>query len=526
MPAATAPASAPHTVHPPAPAPLPPAMPRSAWGRFWYRASIQTKYLVITVPLVLGCTAIGNATRELITGQRALRMAEQQFDEAGRRSAQALALEYWNYNVTQVRAITQSLMLIPNVVHVASTELAQGQPVAGSPFELSHGDARQARMSAPGQRTVVFPITIERPSAAPETVGALTITYSLAAQLERNVTAFYRNLVSAGAVAMLILLFVTYALNRAILRPIGAVSANARQPDDQFVPIQLNTGDQLGELVSSFNDLRARHIESTRLLQAARDEAVEANAAKSRFLAMMSHELRTPLNAVIGYSEMLQEELVEDGVTPTTLDDLNKIRSAGRHLLELINSVLDLSKIEAGKITLEISRFGVHQLVDYATSTTHPLVEANGNRLVVVVPDDIGTVESDLTRLRQVLLNLMSNAAKFTHQGVITLSVRREQAPGQPEQLVFDVQDTGIGLTPEQQAQLFQAFVQADSATTRLYGGTGLGLVISRRLCQLLGGDVSVRSTPGQGSCFTARVLARGQVLQEPGAGDGHRVAG
>jgi len=511
---------------PAAPQAAPPAAPRSAWGRFWYRASVQTKYLVITVPLAMGLTIIGQAVREIIAGHRALSMAEQQFDEVGRRAAQALATEYWNYNVTQVRAITQSLMLIPHVVHVASAELAQGQPVGGSPFELSHGDARQARLSAPGQRTVMFPINIERPSAAPETVGTLTITYSVAEQLERNVVTFRRAVVSAGAIALLILGIVTYALNRAILRPIGAVSASAREPDDRFVPIRLNTGDQLGELVSSFNELRARHIESTRQLQAARDEAVEANAAKSRFLAMMSHELRTPLNAVIGYSEMLQEELVEDGVTPTTLDDLQKIRSAGRHLLELINSVLDLSKIEAGKITLEISEFGVQQLVDYATSTTHPLLEANGNRLAVVMPADIGTVASDMTRLRQVLLNLLSNAAKFTHQGVITLSVRREQGPGQAEQLVFDVQDTGIGLTPEQQGQLFQAFVQADSATTRLYGGTGLGLVISRRLCQLLGGDVSVRSTPGEGSCFTARVLSHGHDLQNPGEGDGHRAAG
>jgi signal transduction histidine kinase len=335
--------------------------------------------------------------------------------------------------------------------------------------------------------------------------------------------------VSATAVALLLILGVTIALRRAILKPIDEVSASARQSDDDFKPIQPHSGDQLGQLVVAFNDLRARHIESTRLLQAARDEAIDANTAKSRFLAMMSHELRTPLNAVIGYSEILQEELAEDGVTSTTMADLDKIKSAGKHLLELINSVLDLSKIEAGKIELEIGELSVQQLVDYATSTAHPLIETHGNRMVVELSADIGTVHSDTTRLRQVLLNLLSNAAKFTRQGVITLSVRRETPPGEPEQLVFDVQDTGIGMTPEQQGKLFQAFVQADSATTRQYGGTGLGLVISRRLCKLLGGDVTVRSVVGHGSCFTARVAANGHALPPTtpaGAGHAQDLAG
>jgi signal transduction histidine kinase len=223
---------------------------------------------------------------------------------------------------------------------------------------------------------------------------------------------------------------------------------------------------------------------------------------------MMSHELRTPLNAVIGYSEMLQEELAEEGASASTLEDLGRIRSAGRHLLELINSVLDLSKIEAGKIELDMGEVSVPQLVDYATSTVQPLIAGGGNRLVVAMPPDIGHITSDATRLRQVLLNLLSNAAKFTHGGTITLAVRRDTPAGQGEQMVFDIQDTGIGMTPEQVDKLFQAFVQADSATTRKYGGTGLGLVISRRLCNLMGGDVTVTSVPGAGSCFTARVAA------------------
>ncbi len=489
----------------------------SALSRFWYGASVQTKYLLIVVPAALLMTIGGNAYRQHLAGERVLTGAAQQFEEVGRRTALALSTEYWNYNHTQARAILQSLLLIPHVVRVSSTELSQGQAVVGSPFQLKFEDPVLAGADPAEQRVLAFPIRVKREQAEPETVGQLTIAYSLAEQNRVNRRVFLVTLTTAAAMACLVIGMLTYALNRAILKPIGKVSASAGQSDEAFVPIELNTGDQLGRLVTAFNSLRARHIDSTRLLQAARDEAVAANAAKSAFLAMMSHELRTPLNAVIGYSDMLKDELAEDGVTPTTMADLEKIKSAGRHLLELINSVLDLSKIEAGKIELEFGTVSVQQLVDYAASTVHPLIEPNGNRLVLQVPSDIGDVRSDATRLRQVLLNLLSNAAKFTRQGVITLTARRERKPGSGEHLVFDIQDTGIGMTPEQQAKLFQAFVQADSSTTREYGGTGLGLVICRRLCQLLGGDVTVRSVAGQGSCFTASVACDGPSS----AGDG-----
>ena len=255
---------------------------------------------------------------------------------------------------------------------------------------------------------------------------------------------------------------------------------------------------------------------------AAREQAEAANRTKSSFLANMSHELRTPLNAVIGYSEMLEEEIAEDGGDQATIADLGKIKAAGKHLLELINSVLDLSKIEAGKIELEIKKLDVPQLLDYVSSTAQPLIEKNGNKLVVEMQDDLGEIYSDSTRLRQVLLNLLSNGSKFTEQGTITLAVRREAVPGAGDQLVFDVTDTGIGMTQEQIDKLFQAFVQADSATTRKYGGTGLGLVISRRLCNLLGGDVTVVSEPGKGSCFTARVAARAEAKVAKADDHGH----
>lgn len=244
----------------------------------------------------------------------------------------------------------------------------------------------------------------------------------------------------------------------------------------------------------------------------ARALAEEANQAKSTFLANMSHELRTPLNAIIGYSEMLIEDMTDDKADSMAVADLGKIKSAGKHLLGLINDVLDLSKIEAGKVELNYERIDILQLIDYVTSTTQPLLAANRNQLVLKVPQDIGFMVSDVTRVRQVLLNIMSNAAKFTHDGTITLEALR-QADAMAERLVINVIDTGIGMSAEQIGKLFQPFVQADSATTRKYGGTGLGLVISRKLCRMMGGDVTLQSVPSKGSCFTIAILTSPLVV-------------
>jgi signal transduction histidine kinase/DNA-binding response OmpR family regulator len=241
-------------------------------------------------------------------------------------------------------------------------------------------------------------------------------------------------------------------------------------------------------------------------LREAKDAAEASNCAKSQFLANMSHELRTPLNAVIGYSELLQEE-AEDQGQEDFLPDLQKINAAGKHLLALINDILDLSKIEAGKIELCPETFDLAGMVKDVATTIRPVVEKKGNKLVVQCADGVGSVHTDLIRLRQCLFNLLSNAGKFTEEGTISLIVLREAREGR-DWLTFHVRDTGIGMTPEQMAKLFQAFTQADASTTRKYGGTGLGLAISLKLSELLGGTITVASEPGQGSTFTLQIPA------------------
>jgi len=289
----------------------------------------------------------------------------------------------------------------------------------------------------------------------------------------------------------------------ALLVAVGAAyTLRMRRVERRQRELEALVAERTREVATALGKEAAARVEAERQ----RERAEAASQAKSAFLANVSHELRTPLNAILGYSELLEDEAVDRG-QPQLVPDLRKIRSAAKHQIELVNGVLDLSKIEAGKMELYLESVEVPHLVSELVEIVTPLAEKNGNAFLVSVEPEVGTVTTDHTKLRQSLLNLLSNACKFTERGEVRLEVSRRGWNGS-SRLVFAVSDTGLGMDVEQLGRLFQPFVQADSSTNRRYGGTGLGLAITRRFCRLMGGDVTAESQPGAGSRFTIELPA------------------
>jgi len=300
-----------------------------------------------------------------------------------------------------------------------------------------------------------------------------------------------------GSIGLAILL--GYAVSSSLMEPITLMDSQLKQiaSGDFSKRVEVPNRDELGTLADNLNRMNNE-------LKGLYEQLEAASRHKSDFLASMSHELRTPLNAIIGYSEMLMEE-ESDRDRRDIVPDLQKIRASGKHLLSLINDILDLSKIEAGEIELSPETFDIAGLIEDVASTVQPLIDKNANVLTIDRAGDLGAMYADITKVRQILYNLLSNACKFTERGTITLNAVQEHAD-RADWLLLSVRDTGIGMTDEQMAKLFQPFSQADIQTARKYGGTGLGLAITKRFCGIMGGEIAVRSELGKGTTFTVRL--------------------
>ncbi len=315
-------------------------------------------------------------------------------------------------------------------------------------------------------------------------------------------------------------LFVPIELRRG--RLVGVLSVDApldgKRPTAETLQMleifanQVAVALESAEIYQQLRQELAERVRTSQALQAARDAAEAANQAKSLFLSNMSHELRTPLTIIIGYTQILELQMLDRDDT-WALGDLDRIRRAGQHLMKLIGDILDLSKLEVGKFSVHLETVGVRTLLDEVLTLAEPLVAQKQNQLVVETGTALGSIMVDRTRLHQVLFNLLSNASKFTEHGTITVRTERSSERG-ADWVTFAVADTGIGMSEQQIQKLFEPFTQADSSITRRFGGTGLGLTISRHLCRLMGGDLVVSSAPGSGSVFTVRLPVTGRAAQ------------